>query len=63
MGVSVLPESDARAPGPAIAAVPLADREIAHQVFVATRADGAGTPAAISFLRELGQLAEGARGV
>jgi DNA-binding transcriptional LysR family regulator len=50
LGIGVLPASDARAPGPAVAVVPFADPALVHRTAVATRRDRRPTPAAEALL-------------
>ncbi|MDO8186051.1 LysR substrate-binding domain-containing protein [Conexibacter sp. JD483] len=49
LGVAVLPRSDATAPGPRVAVAELRPR-LRHEIALATRADGAHTPAAQALL-------------
>jgi DNA-binding transcriptional LysR family regulator len=51
LGVALLPESDAVAPGPRVAIVPVTARKLVHEVLLATRSGRRLAPAAAEFVR------------
>ncbi|HWH95201.1 MAG TPA: LysR family transcriptional regulator [Baekduia sp.] len=53
LGVAVLPRSDTRTPGTEVVALPLRDRGLTHEVFVAWRAGRRLSPAAAEALRQI----------
>jgi DNA-binding transcriptional LysR family regulator len=54
LAVSVLPRSDALAPGPPVAVAALSDPDMVHRVFVAHRAGRRHGPAVRAFLELVG---------